>query len=99
MASVADLVEEPALRALVGDDVVFESGRELADAGAVTLAEVSPLRVTATVAGEPACHIELVSEEHGLSWSGTCPVAQRGLPCRHLAAAAVETWRRAPNRS
>jgi uncharacterized Zn finger protein len=93
MASVADLVQEPAIRALVGDDVVFDAGRELAESGAVTLGELTAERVTASVEGEPPCHVELLATDHGLSWSGTCPVALRAIPCRHLAAAAAATTR------
>ena len=98
MSSVADLVEEPALAELVAPEAL-EAGRELAGSGAVTLEEFGPVRVVAAVGDAGESHrVELIAQATGLGWSCDCPEGRTGLGCRHLAAAALETWRRAPKR-
>src|SRR5690348_15598832 len=98
MASVADLVEEAALRRLVGPEP-YADGLRLANAGAVRLVEFAPLKVVAEVAdGTPPPRVELVSNEGELAWRCECDEGVSGLGCRHLAAAGIETWRNAPAR-
>jgi len=99
MASVADLVEEPALRRLVGPEP-YSEGLALADAGAVRLVEFAPLKVVADVAdGSPPPRVELESREGELAWRCECDEGVAGLGCRHLAATGIVTWRRSPGRS
>jgi uncharacterized Zn finger protein len=94
--SVADLVEEAALRRLAPVRAL-ERGRRAADAGAVELADFGPLVVRARV-GEERHEVVLRSTEEGLRWSCTCPEGKAGGLCEHAAAAAIETWRRSPRR-
>jgi uncharacterized Zn finger protein len=98
MPSVADLVEESALRQLVGPEPYAE-GLALADAGAVRLVEFGPLTVVAEVAdGSPPPRVELESREGELAWRCECEEGLAGLGCRHLAATGIVTWRRSPER-
>jgi hypothetical protein len=98
MASVADLVEEPPLRRLVGPEPYAE-GLALADSGAVRFVEFGPLIVVAEVADvSPAARVELESRDGELAWRCECEEGVAGLGCRHLAAAGIETWRRSPRR-
>jgi uncharacterized Zn finger protein len=98
MPSVADLVEEPALRRLVGPEP-YEEGLALADAGAVQLVEFGPVMVVAEIAdGSPKPRVELVSRSGELAWRCECEEGRTGLGCRHLAAAGIETWRQSPAR-
>ncbi len=97
MASVADLVEEPALEQLTGPDE-HEAGARLAAAGAVALIEFGPLRVVANVAEEgELARVTLASVDGVLDWSCSCRGQTVGA-CRHVAAAGMETWRLAPER-
>src|SRR2546425_11443862 len=96
MTSVADLVEEAALRRLVGPEP-YADGLRLADAGAVRLVEFTPLTVVAEVAdGTPPPRVELASKDGELAWRCECDEGITGLGCRHPAAAGLETWRRPP---
>src|SRR6266516_6953572 len=97
MASVADLADDDHLLALV-DAAVLEQGTADAEAGAVQLTGFSPLRLTATVAGDDGevCQVELRSDEGGLAWRCTCEAGAAGAFCRHAVATARETWRQAP---
>jgi uncharacterized Zn finger protein len=96
--SVADFVEEPALAELVAPEPL-EAGRALAEAGAVRLVEFGPVRVVAEVGDtDETARVELIAQAVGLGWSCDCAEGRTGLACRHLAAAAIETWRRAPKR-
>ena len=98
MASVADLVEEPALRQLVGPEPYAE-GLALANAGAVRFVEFGPLTVVAEVGdGSPAPRVELESRQGELAWRCECAEGVAGLGCRHLAATGIVTWRRSPKR-
>jgi uncharacterized Zn finger protein len=98
MASVADLVEEAALRRLVGPEP-YADGLRLADAGVVRFLEFGPSSVVADVAdGTPPPRVELTSKDGELAWRCECDEGVAGLGCRHLAAAGIETWRRAPTR-
>jgi uncharacterized Zn finger protein len=98
MASVADLVEAPELEQLTGSDA-HAAGTDLADAGDVRLVEFGPVRVVAKVAdGGGAARVELGSADGQLAWSCDCAEGVAGRPCRHVAAAGIETWRRAPKR-
>lgn len=98
MPSVADLVEPPALERLTGGDE-FGAGRALADSGAVNLVEFGPLRVLADVTDRGrSARVDLHANDGTLDWQCSC----RGLPagaCRHVAAAGIVTWERAPKRS
>jgi uncharacterized Zn finger protein len=97
MPSVADQVTEAALAELVAPEAVV-AGHELADAGAVTLIEFGPVRVVAEVADGERARVELIAQATGLGWRCDCDEGRTGLACRHLAAAAIETWRRSPVR-
>jgi uncharacterized Zn finger protein len=99
VASVADLVEEPALAQLVGPEAL-DAGREVADAGGVRLVEFGPMRVVAEVddGDELPARVELTSAGGELGWRCDCEEGRTGLGCRHLAAAGIETWRRSPMR-
>ena len=94
MASVADLVDDAALRRLA-DAETLARGRELADR--VRMTAFGPLRVVGTVesGGEPAT-VELTEGPEGLAWTCSAGDASRALICAHVLAIAVETWRRAP---
>ncbi len=95
MPSVADLLEPTALERLTGGDEYGE-GRALADTGAVNLVEYGPLRVLADVTDRGrSARVDLQSSDGTLDWQCSC----RGLPagaCRHVAAAGIVTWERAP---
>jgi len=94
--SVADLVEEATFEELAGPDE-RAAGRDLADRGAVRLVAVEPQRVTAEVAdGEPWPRVELAAAGHQLDWSCSCRAGPPVGACRHVFAAGLETWRRAP---
>ena len=95
MASVADLVEEPALRRLVTPDV-YARGADCAARGCVILGAFGPLRVSARVA--ETHEVELRSTPDGLAWACTCGAGKRGSFCEHAVATALETWRRSPPR-
>jgi uncharacterized Zn finger protein len=95
VTSVADLVEAPALEALAGAYVVT-AGTSLADRGAVRLVEFDSLQVVAEVDDQTTARVELRSGSGRLEWSCSCPSGSAGTPCPHMAAAAVETGRRAP---
>ena len=98
MPSVADLVEEPALAELVAPEAL-DAGRDLAARGAVRLEEFGPVRVVAQVTdGDSSQRVELIAQAVGLGWSCDCEEGRTGLACRHLAAAALETWQKAPER-
>jgi uncharacterized Zn finger protein len=90
--SVADLVEEVALRRLAPAGAL-ERGQRAADAGAVELADFGALAVRARV-GEERHEVALRSTSDGLLWSCTCPEGKAGGFCEHAAAAAIETRRR-----
>ena len=99
VASVADLVEEGALRSLVDDGAVWEGGLELAGTGAVRLTFFEPLRVLAEVDdGGGMAEVELASVDDALIWTCTCPDGSEGRACRHFVAAARTTWESAPPR-
>jgi uncharacterized Zn finger protein len=98
MASVADLVEEPALRQLVGPEP-YAQGLALADAGSVRLVEFGPVMVVAEIAdGSPPPRVELAVRDGELAWRCECEEGVAGLGCRHLAATGIVTWRRSPRR-
>lgn len=98
MPSVADLVEEPSLTELTGAEAVA-SGTDLADTGAVRLVEFGPIRVLAEVADRAGnARVELASTGGRLEWTCDCAEGVAVRPCRHLAAAGIETWRRSPRR-
>jgi len=97
VASVADLVEESALRALASDPSVWAGGEELAGTSAVRLASFEPLRVLAEVDdGGGVAEVELASIDDALEWTCTCADGAEGRPCRHLVAAGLVTWESAP---
>ena len=97
MPSVADLVEDHLLRSL-SDPATYEAGKAMADAGAVTFAEFGPMRVRATVVDDEPYRVDLRVGPGKLAWSCSEPGASRGDFCRHCVAAAIATWRRAPDR-
>jgi uncharacterized Zn finger protein len=96
MPSVVDLADETSVRALA-DARGWEHGVALADADAVTLHDFGPLRVTATVnAADGAAEVEL---RGGEALACACGCTDAPEACRHVVAAAIETWRRAPKRA
>jgi uncharacterized Zn finger protein len=99
MASVADLVDPPALAQLAGIDE-HEAAEELAEAGAVRLVEFGPLRVVAEVVDKGrTARVTLASLDDGtLDWACSCRGVAAGA-CRHVAAAGLETWRNSPRRT
>ncbi len=97
MASVADLVDESALKELASDPAIWAAGEELAGTGAVRLIEFGPLRVLAEVEdGGGMADVELASIEGALDWTCTCPDGIEGRPCRHVVAAGLVTGTQAP---
>jgi uncharacterized Zn finger protein len=98
MPTVADLLEPPVLERLTGGDE-YGAGRALVDSGAVKVVEFGPLRVLADVIDRGrSARVALDSHAGSLDWQCSC----RGLPagaCRHVAAAGIVTWERAPKRS
>jgi len=99
MPSVADLVEDQVLRSLASPEG-YATGRLLADQGAVTFEQFGPMVVRAVVAddGEPYV-VDLRVGPGKLAWTCSEPGGSRGDFCRHCVAAAIETWRRAPDRA
>jgi uncharacterized Zn finger protein len=98
MPSVADLVEAASFEELAGADE-RAAGWELADRGAVRLVAFEPIRVTAEVAdGEPWPRVELATSGDQLDWSCSCHAGPPVGACRHVVAAGLEAWRRAPGR-
>jgi hypothetical protein len=96
MPSIADLVEEPRLRELVGQDELLARGQALADGGSVRLRDAGPLGATAEVEdGTPRTVIFSTSGRGDLRWTCSC-MPERF--CAHATAAAIEVWRRAPKR-
>jgi uncharacterized Zn finger protein len=99
MPSVADLVEPDALREKAGE-YLQRAGDVLRSAGQVHLVEFTPLRVSAEVAdGSERHEVVLAATEDGLTMRCDCPTGSDGTFCPHSAAAAIETWYRAPKRS
>lgn len=96
MPSVADLVEDVALRRLA-DAETYSRGVELAEH--VRMSAFGPLRVAATVeTGDVPAAVELSAGPSGLEWVCSAGDASAVLICAHAIAVALETWRRAPNR-
>lgn len=98
MQSVADLIEESAIRDLT-TPAVFERGRHIADNGGVDITEFTPLKVSAfvTSTSSPSCTTLLEAAPEGLKWHCTCSTNKARF-CKHLVAAALETGRKSPGR-
>lgn len=93
MPSVADFASESQLRA-IADARGYTDGAALADAGAVSLEEVGPLRVTATVhAPDGPARVVLTA---GDRFGYTCSCTDVPEACRHVVATALVAWRQAP---
>jgi hypothetical protein len=96
MPSLADLVDESALRGLADPDT-YSRGVELA--ARVRMSAFAPLRVTASVeGGEAPATVELTAGPGGLAWTCSEGDASPALICPHVVAVGLETWRRRPNR-
>ena len=95
MPSVADLIDDTALRALA-DEETYSRGRELADR--VRMASFGPLRIVATVDSDAPASVELTVTPTGLGWTCSFGDASPALICPHVIAVALETWRRSPTR-
>jgi len=94
VASVADYVDDPALRRLA-DQETYSRGVELA--ARVRMTAFAPLRVAATVeGGEEPASVELSATPDGLAWTCSAGDASPAMICPHAVAVGVETWRRAP---
>ena|SRR5437763_6177565 len=92
MPSVAELVEEPALRRLTRPDA-FEEGARWAEAGVVRIVDVGPHAVTAEVRDADPCHVELRAADGELEWTCSCGADAGGNLCSHGVAAAVVAGR------
>jgi uncharacterized Zn finger protein len=93
MPSVADFADESRLRA-IADARGYTDGAALADAGAVTIEEFGPLRVTATVhAPDGPASVELTAGER---FGYACSCSDLPEACRHVVATALVAWRSAP---
>lgn len=98
MPSIADLVDESALEQLTGREAL-SAGRALAEHGKVTLVEAGPERVVAHVLDRGVeAHVILAVAGSKLEWSCDCRRGAAAGACRHIAASAIETWRRSPRR-
>ncbi len=98
MASIADLVEEPALKHLATQDA-YAHGVTLAANGSVHFVKAGPIGVTAQVEDTGSYTVELLrTDDDKLSWSCTCQEGQLGTFCKHCVATGIETWRQAPPR-
>ncbi len=98
MASIADLVEEPALKDRATQDA-YAQGVTLAAKGSVHFVKAGPLGVTAHVEDAESYTVELLrTDDEKLSWSCTCQAGQHGTFCKHCVATGIETWRKAPPR-
>lgn len=90
MSSIADFVSDTQLRALA-DARGWQDGLSLADAGAVTLDEVGPGRVRATVnAADGPATVELTA---GDRFGYMCSCTDVPEACRHIVATGLATWR------
>ena len=97
MTSVAELLDEDALRQLAGP-IGYRHGVDLAVSGCVQLVSSAPTRVTARVEDLVFQHVELRSAGEKLRWSCTCREGERKAPCKHSVAVAVEARQRSPSR-
>jgi len=96
MPTVADLVDDAALRSLA-DPETYARGKELA--GRVRMSAFGPQRAGASVesGGEPAV-VELSVTPDGLAWTCSAGDASPALVCPHVIAVALQTRRRSPGR-
>jgi len=96
MPSVADLIDDAALRSLA-DPETYARGKELA--GRVRMSAFGPHRAAATVesGGEPPS-VELTVTPGGLAWTCSAGDASPALVCPHVIAVALDTRRRASGR-
>ena len=92
MPSVAELVEEPALRRLARPDS-FEEGARWAEAGVVRIVDAGPHAVTAEVRDADPCQVELRTADGELEWTCSCGADADGNLCSHGVAAAVVAGR------
>jgi uncharacterized Zn finger protein len=92
MSSVAELVEEPALRRLARPDS-FEEGARWAEAGVVRIVDAEPHAVTAEVRDADPCQVELRTAHGELEWTCSCGADADGNLCSHGVAAAVVAGR------
>ena len=98
MASIADLVEEQAMKHLATQDA-YAQGVNLAANGSVHFVKAGPVGVTARVEDTEFYTVELLrTDDDKLSWSCTCQEAKNGTFCKHCVATGIETWRQAPPR-
>lgn len=96
MPSVADLVDDAALRTLA-DAETYARGKELASR--VRMSAFGPQRAAATVgSGDEPASVELTVTPDGLAWTCSAGDASPALVCPHVIAVAVETRRRSPAR-
>jgi SWIM zinc finger len=80
-------LSEQVLR-VAAEPVIFERGRDYADAGLVDLDEVGDDHVSARVEGSERYDVEL-ADGGVLTWSCTCPYAEDGSLCKHVVAAGL----------
>ena len=92
--SVAELASIEALRKLSPPEA-YDTGVELSDDDRVLLEELHADRVTASIRGDRSARAEIRVVDGTLQWSCTCGEAEPSM-CRHVVAAAVETWRQTP---
>lgn len=98
MHSIADLVEESAMRKLTTPSN-FRLGKEIAGADGVEFIEFSPLKVVARVAmpGIVKRTVTFTSEQDGLHYKCSCSNKPHHF-CKHCVATGLVTWEKAPER-
>lgn len=98
MASVADLVEDSAMKQLATGDA-YTRGNQLAAQGAVQFVTFEPVAVTAHVEDGESYMVDLLrTDGDTLAWSCGCLDGLAGAFCRHCVAAGRETWLKSPKR-
>ncbi len=97
MASVADLVESPAVESLASATALAD-GELMAREGAVTLTIFTPLTVAASVRAAPPGRTTLDATGCVLRRSCSCAPGRVGSFRAHLVATARVAWERAPAR-
>ncbi|HZP93092.1 MAG TPA: SWIM zinc finger family protein [Burkholderiales bacterium] len=83
--TLADLIDEPALKDLAGDRS-FARGTAYLRSGTVTRLVVRNERISARVAGSDTYAVKLWPESGALGWSCTCPMGEQGEFCKHAVA-------------
>jgi uncharacterized Zn finger protein len=96
MDSIADLVEESAMRKLATPSN-FRLGKQIADANGVEFVEYEPLKVVAKVAmpGILKRTVTFTSTKEGLQYKCSCSNKPNHF-CKHCVATGLVIWEKAP---